>query len=63
MLKSAELAEKLSPVGLPMLVLFMVLSLTTARSLSIDLNFKELVKIAEELDEDDQHAIFEDRNE
>jgi len=42
---------------------FMALSLITACSLSIDLNFKELVKIAKELDEDDQSAISEDLNE
>ncbi len=40
MLKLAELAEKLPPMGLPVPVPFMAMRLISARSLSIDMNLK-----------------------
>ena len=51
-----KLAEKLSPTGLPVAVLFMAVCLITACSLGNHINVKKLVRIAKELDEDDQRA-------
>ena len=57
-----KLAISLCPYVFSVPVPFMALRVISACSLSTDINFNEMVKIAKELDEDDYRAISEDLN-